>query len=191
MLYTRMDSKTYESEFKKRFTNFCEKSPMLVSFNMTPTVVQVVDESKDMIYEFAWDYTLSVKEFIHAIKEVLIKNCYPRIIKVTRSEENMPIEEQTKLAQEGMNISEIPTKRIVEHKKTFIIDKVVVYKDVFIIIDEETNESFKYHLNKSSIFFLKKIKNGTFSPTEAGSFFFEHGTLLSKIDTKDNFDEKG
>ncbi len=185
MLYTRKDSKSYEMEFKKRFTNFCEKSPILLSFTTSASLVQVIDESQDTVYEFPWDYTIDVKEFIHAIKQVLIQNCYPIIIKISKTEIPTTIEEQTKIAQSGVPIDTIPTKKVLLSKKEYLIDKVIIYKDTFILIDKETLEVFRYKLNKSSVFFLKNIRNGKFSKEQAGDFFFDNAELLNKIDTKE------
>jgi len=182
MLYNKHDVQTYEKEFKKKFTNFCEKSPILVSFSVTPSCVQVIDESKEIVYEFPWDFTLTVKEFIHIIKDILVKNCYPRIIKSDRTKEVVSIEEQTLLAKGGVPIDQIPTIREVVKKTEYLIDKVVVYRDIFIVKNMKTNMSERYKLNNSSVFFLKKIRNGKFTPEEAGNFFFENSTFLNTIE---------
>ncbi len=181
MLYNKNDAQSYEKEFNKRFSNFCEKSPVLLSFNLSPTCVQVVDESKDNVFEFTWDYTLTVKEFIHAIKEILIKSCYPVITKKETTIEDVSIEEQSKMIADGVSVDKVPTKREVYKKKYYLIDKVIVYRDVFLIKELETDQVSRYKLNKSAIFFLKKVRNGSFSPEEAGTFFFENATLLNVI----------
>jgi len=182
MLYNKNTTQMYEREFKKRFANFCEKSPVLLSYIMTPTSVQVTDEVQEIIHEFIWDFTLSVKEFIHYIKQKLIKACYPTIIKTTKMEVLVDVEEQTELLSSGIPIDEIPTKKIVLIKKEYLLDKVIVYKDIFILQDLETKESFRYKLAKSSIFFLKKIRNGLLTKEEAGTFFFENSELLNQIE---------
>jgi len=185
MLYTRNDTKSFETEFKKRFTNFCDKSPVLLSFAMTPTSVQVIDEANDDVYEFPWEYSSEVKEFIHKIKHVLIEKCYPVILQTLTSEVPLTIEEQTRMAGEGTPIESIPLRKVVKTTREFLIDKVIVYKDVFIIEDRNTKDLFRYKLNRSSIFFLKKIRSGEFSREEAGEFFFKHGVLLNKIVPKE------
>lgn len=182
MLYNKHDVQSYEKEFKRKFTNFCEKSPILVSFSITPSCVQVVDESKEIVYEFPWDYTLTVKEFIHIIKETLVKNCYPKIVRVEKIRENMSIEEQTEMARQGVPVDKIPTIKEILKKTEYLIDKVVVYRDVFIIKNMNTGIMERYKLNNSSVFFLKKIRNGKFTPEEAGSFFFENSTFLNTIE---------
>jgi hypothetical protein len=181
MIYNKHDSASYEKEFKKRFTNFAEKAPILISFNTTPTCVQVIDESKDTVYEFPWDYTLIVKDFIHAIKEVLVKACYPIIVKTEPKEEPISIAEQTRMIEKGIPLDKVPTKRIVKSQKSYLIDKVIVYRDIFLLKELDTETVWRYKLNKSSIFFLKKIRNGAFSPEEAGNFFFDKAELLNEV----------
>ncbi len=182
MIYNKHDSITYEKEFKKRFTNFGEKAPILISFNTTPTCVQVIDESNDTVYEFPWDYTLTVKEFIHAIKEVLVKACYPVIIKTEKEEKPLSIEEQTRLIERGMPLDDVPTKKTIQTQINYLIDKVIVYRDIFLLKEIDTGKVSRYKLNKSSIFFLKKIRNGTFTPEEAGNFFFDKAELLNEVE---------
>lgn len=185
MLYARKDSKLYESEFKKRFTNFCNKSPMLLSFVLTPSIVQVTDEGTETIYEFSWDYSVDVKEFIHGIKYILMKDGYPRIIKSIKEEVPVSVEEQTELIRNGTPVNEVPTKRIITSKMEYIIDKVIDYKDTFIIQNLETNEMFRYKLKKSAIFFLQKLRSGVFNSETGGDFFFRNSELLNKIEDKE------
>jgi hypothetical protein len=182
MLYNKNDSQSYEKEFKKRFTNFCEKSPVLISMNVSPTCVQVVDESTDNVYEFPWDYTLTVKEFIHAIKEILVKSCYPVIIKTETTIEDVSIDEQSEMIANGVSLDKVPTKREIKKERKFLIDKIIVYRDIFLIKDMETGVMSRYKLNKSAIFFLKKLRNEEFTSVEAGNFFFDKATLLNVIE---------
>lgn len=183
MLYNKHDTKTYEKEFMKRFTNFSDKSPMLVSFSVTPTCVQIVDENTDTVYEFKWDYTLSVKEFIHIIKEKLSTACYPEIVKTIKEELPLDSSEQAKLIEKGMDINNLPLTKVITHKKSYIIDKVIIYRDIFILKEKETNKLSRYQLNKSAVLFLKKMRSGVISKEDAGNFFFENSVHLNDIET--------
>jgi hypothetical protein len=183
MLYNKHDAKTYEKEFMKRFTNFSDKSPMLISFSVTPTCVQIVDENTDTVYEFKWDYTLSVKEFIHIIKEKLSQACYPEIIKTIKEEVALSSLEQAKLLENGTDIDKIPLTKTLLNKKVYIIDKVIIYKDIFILKEKETGKLSRYQLNKSAVLFLKKMRSGSISKEDAGNFFFENSNHLNDIET--------
>ena len=181
MLCQRNDSQTYVTEFKKRFTNFAEKAPIRISFNTTPTGIQVIDEDTDQVYEFDWDYTIPVKTFIHGIKSILRTNCYPRIVKVETIWRPISEQRQIELAAEGQDLQSIPTQEQIELRTTFCIDKVIVIKDIFIVEDETTHKLYRYKLHKSSVFFLKKLREGRLSPTEAADYFFQHSELLNEI----------
>jgi hypothetical protein len=112
---------------------------------------------------------------------VIVKNCYPTIIKTVEIEESIPIEEQAKLASEGIDIDSIPIKRKVKKTNEYLIDKVIVYSDILILKELETEKTFRYKLNKSSIFFLKRTRSNNWTKEEAGNYFFKHSTLLNEI----------
>jgi hypothetical protein len=186
MLYNKGDSSQYIQEFKKRFTNFCEKCPLLISFTTTPNGVQVIDETSNDVYEISWDFAIPVKSFIHGIKNMLIdKGCYPIIYKIEEGEESVSHEEQLQMAIDGESLDSIPVRRYKKHMTRLLIDKCVIFKDIFILKDLDTNKVFRYKLNKSSVFFLKKMRSGKLTQEEAGKYFFEHATFLNNIISKE------
>ena len=189
MLFTKNDSQIYIKEFKKRFQNYCEKAPILLSYTTTPKGVQVIDESTNYVYDFEWDFSIPVKSFIHGIKNILINNCYPIIHKVELIEEDISKEEQVEMASSGTPLSDIPVKRYKRKIIPFRIDKVIVFKDIFILINIDSDEVYRYRLNKSSVFFLKKLRSGKFNQEQAGEYFFENSELLNQIFAKAEQDE--
>ena len=187
MLYAKNDATSYQNDFNKRFTNFCVKAPVLLSFSIGPKSVGVVEEVTNTVYEFEWDYTIPVKEFIRSIKDLLVEKCYPYIIKSNIQTIPMTIEEQTDIIQKGTPIDEVPTTKKIVSKEKYLIDKVIVYKDIFILNNLNTNKTYRYHLNKSSIYFLKNLQKKKMNPEEAGSFFFNHSELMNEIIPKDEY----
>jgi hypothetical protein len=188
MLCEKNDSQTYIREFQKRFNNFAEKAPILISYSISPDSVSIIDEGKDIVYKFDWDYTIPIKSFIHGIKEVLSEKSYPSITRII--EENIPLSEKeaADLIAEGVPIHKIPSHRTKIIRESYLIDKCIVFKDTFILKNMETNELYRYKLNKSSVFFLKKLRQENLSKVEAGSYFFKNAELLNKIE-KRNEDE--
>ena len=185
MLFQKSDSHLYVQEFKKRFTNFCEKAPLLLSFTTTPTGVQVIDETKNAVFDIEFDYSVPVKSLIHGIKQMLIeKDCYPSMRQVDEVIEDVPRAEQLRMIESGVNIEQVPTSRIRRVTMTYLLDKVVVFRDQFVVRNMDTNELFLYKMNKSSIFFLQKLRRGRLTPETAAVYFFENSTLLNKIETK-------
>ena len=181
MLYEKNDAQKYIIEFKKKFTNFAEKAPILLSYTTSPTKVQVVDEGTNTVYEFDWDFTISIKTFIHGIKSVLVENCYPILTHRQIFRRPLTPDEQVQLVAEGVALDQIPPyKEEIEIKK-YLIDKVIVFKDIFIIKDLETGRIFRYKMNKSSVFFLQKLRMKKMSSEEAAEYFFQNSTLLNEI----------
>ena len=191
MLYNKNDSQTYMQEFRKRFSNFAEKAPVLISYTTTPNAVQVIDETTNDVYEITWDFSIPVKFFIHGIKNMLIeKGCYPVIHKIEEESEAVTTEEQLSMAMDGSPLENIPVKRYKKHIHKFLIDKVIVFKDIFIIKDLETDKMFRYKMNKSSVFFLKKMRDGRFkNKEEAAEYFFSNSALLNEIELKSEVQE--
>ena len=185
MLFQKNDSELYVQEFKKRFTNFCEKAPLLISFTTTPNGVQVVDETKDLIFEFEFDYSIPVKSFIHGIKQkMIVKGCYPIMTQVEWVEQDVPRDEQIQMIEQGQDINTVPTRRKVKSVTTFMIDKVIIFKDQFVIREMETDRLYLYKMSKSSAFFLQKIRRGKLTLETSADYFFENSTLVNEIEPK-------
>lgn len=186
MLYSKSDSNQYVWEFKRRFTNFCEKCPLLLSFTTTPGGIQLIDETLNDIYEISWDFSIPVKSFIFGIKNLLItNNRYPVIHEVIEKEIPISSEEQIQMAISGTPIETIPIKTYKKYITPYRIDKLIVFKDIFILENLNTGERSRWHLKKSSIFFLKKMRQGKLTKEEAGTYFFNNAELMNVIILKD------
>lgn len=184
MLVKTLDSSDYIAEFKKRFTNFCEKSPILLSYVIVNNQVQVILEESDDIITFDFQYSTDVKEFIYGIRQILIRKAYPIIEKVIQEEVKLTPDEIALIAQSGANIETIPNYKKIERVEKYLIDRVIIYKDIFIVRNLETDKLFRYKLNSSSVFFLRKLKADKYATLqEAGNFFFSNATLLNEIVT--------
>ena len=181
MLYNKTDSDRYIEIFKDKFSNFAQKAPTLISFVTTKEGVILVHENTGSQYEFPWDFTVPVKSFIFEIKQHLIRYHYPRLEKEEIRSIKMSTNEVAQRLAEGLSVPDNGLKTVTTIKK-YRIDKIITLKDTFIIIDEETNQSFRYRMKGSSIFFLKKFRSGYFSDLkEAGKEFFESCDLLGEI----------
>lgn len=184
MLYDKTDIHRYRSEFNNRFSNFAHKVPFLISFILDEKEVKVIDESTNMVYSFTWELTIPVKKFIYHIKETLVENgCYPVIIKTTQYERAATPEEVAEEMADGTPLEETTVCYLIEEQKKYLIDKVVLPKDFFIIKDLESGELFKYRLEKKSIFFLGKLRTNKLSSEEAGDFFFKEAEFVQKLNS--------
>lgn len=185
MLCEKNDSQSYIRDFQKRFNNFAEKAPILISYSISPEGVSVIDEGKNTVYKFDWDYTIPVKSFIHGIKEVLSEKAYPIIGQTIEKHIPLTDEQVVKLMEKGIEASKIPETVIQKTSTKYLIDKVIVFKDIFILKNLNTGELYRYKLNKSSVFFLKKLRAEKMDIHEAGNYFFNNSVLLNKIETRD------
>ena len=182
MLLNQASSKQYVEEFERKFKNFCEKSPALLSFTTTPQGVQVVDEHADKVYDIDWEFSVPVKSFIFGIKQILIdKGCYPILFKKESNEVVLTQEEQVELASQGTNLDALPTTKTIDVVRKFLIDKTIIFRDFFILKELESDKTYRYHLKTSAVFFLKKIRSGKLDRFQAGEYFFTHADLLNEI----------
>jgi hypothetical protein len=181
MLHQKIQSEKYKAEVIKKLSNFCDKAPVLLSFVTQDDGVTLIHTNSGLRYFYPWDFTLPVKSFIYNIKQDLIKNHYPRLLQVVKEQVSLTPEEQAKLLEEGVEPGSLPSSKEVMREKLWRIDRVIVWKDIFILVDEETQEQYRYKMNKSCIFFLKNYRNGKYTLESAADYFFEHSELLNRI----------
>lgn len=182
MIHEKIDSEKYKAELIKKLSNFCEKAPVLLSFVTSDAGVTIIHTNSDKRYEFAWDFTTPVKSFIHDIKQVLVENHYPRLVQTIEEEVPVTPKEQAKMLEEGAEADDLPTTKTVVRKKMWRIDRVIVWRDIFILVDEETNEQYRYKMHKSCVFFLKNYRSGKYTLETAADYFFRNSMLLNKIE---------
>jgi len=192
MIYNNIDSVSYKKIFTKKFENFCNKIATLVSVTTSETGVTVKHENSGKIYRYDWDFDTPVKMFIKKIHDDLI-NHLPIIFKVvkeelslTEEEKEAALEAQASAVECGLEPEAIPEKywHTVENTP-YRIEKVIVMKDIFIIRNLDTEQLFRYHMNKSCIHFLANYRKGKYdTPQAAGNVFFETSELLGEITPK-------
>lgn len=187
MLHRKVDSESYRSEFRAKFENFINKAPILASMIITPENVQVIHVNTQKKYTYEWDFSKHVKTFIHEIKQDLLFH-YPRLLQVVTEEKKLTPEEQAHLIESGeYEPSNVPSTILEKKKILWRIDKVIVVKDIFILVREDTQQTFRYKMNKSCVYFLKSYRNGHFkSLEEAAEYFFSKSELLNEILLKSN-----
>lgn len=185
MIYNRIDAKTYKENFNKKFKNFGDKAPIMLSYVTDDNGVTIVHENTGVSYFYEWDFTIDVKTMIHKIKQDLSINHYPRLSRKNIITRNLTTEEQADLIAKGTSIDEVPTTVTEEVVETYRIDKILALEDKFILVNEATGDQFNYKMNSSSIFFLKNYRSGVYKDLfEAGDAFFKKSTLVEKLNKK-------
>lgn len=179
MILNKIDANQYRKDFDKKFTNFGEKAPIMLSYAADDLGVSIVHENSGKKRFYEWDYTIPVKAFIHKIKQDLSYYHYPRISRIEK------IEVTPELAAEYIASGKYTTDTLPAYEEkvvTYRIDKILALKDEFVIINEETGEQLCYKMASSSIYFLRNYRNGDFKdPLEAGEAFFRKSTLVNKL----------
>jgi hypothetical protein len=54
-------------EFKRRFANFCNKAPVILTFKITPSSCFLKDCEKEILHKFEFDHLSDVKTNIKII----------------------------------------------------------------------------------------------------------------------------
>lgn len=183
MILQKVDSGSYKDLFVNKFENFAEKAPIVISFATDDLGVSVVHENSNKKYFYPWDYVVPVKSFIHDIKRDLAANHYPRISRVEEVTRTLTAAEQADLISKGeYTLDTVPTSITEKVNKIYRIDKILIMKDEFIIVDEKTKEQYCYKMNTSAFSYLRSYRSGEFKTlSEAGDVFFKKSVLVNKL----------
>ena len=187
MINEKLNTEGYKKKVYSKFINFSEKSPILLDVKLVSESkkegMQISIKGTDTTLFYPWDYNKDPKLFIHDIKLDLEKY-YPEIIEIIYDSHPISSEEVMNFMERGYKINEIPKViKSVSGKKSWVIDKIIVWRDIVILVNKETREQFRYKLNTNLVLFLKKYRSGEFiNNEEAGKYFFERASLLNKIE---------
>lgn len=183
MILQKVDSSSYKDLFVSKFENFAEKAPIIISFATDDLGVSVVHENSGKKYFYPWDYVVPVKSFIHDIKRDLVANHYPRISRnETITKVLSPAEQADLISQGKYTVDTVPVSIEEEVTKVYRIDKILIMKDEFILVDEKTSEQYCYKMNTSAFAYLRSYRSGEFKTLqEAGEVFFKKSSLVNKL----------
>ncbi len=182
MILQKVDSEEYKESFINKFTNFADKAPIVISFATDDLGVSVIHENSGKKYFYPWDFVVPIKSFIHDIKRDLSYNHYPRISRIVSKERILTPEEQADMIAHGKSVDEIPQTIIEDVEEVYRIDKILVMKDEFIIVNEATSEQYCYKMNGSAFSYLRSYRSGEYkTPKDAGDVFFKKCVLVNKL----------
>ena len=182
MILQKVDSEEYKESFINKFTNFADKAPIVISFATDDLGVSVIHENSGKKYFYPWDFVIPIKSFIHDIKRDLSYNHYPRISRTYQVERPLTADEHAELIAKGTDLDNLPTTIVEDVHEVYRIDKILVMKDEFIIVNEQTNEQYCYKMNGSAFSYLRSYRSGEFKSMEdAGEVFFKKCVLVNKL----------
>lgn len=193
MVYKNINGEKWKSTVIKKLLSFCDKSPVLLSVQTGlfegKDGVFITHQSTGTKYFFPWDFDKDPKDFIHDIKDFLVPRHYPLLLeKIYEKHELTPLE-LAELVEKGASMDNLPAVEMrVSDRKLWRIDKVIVWKDIFILqqVDMQTGKpvgnQYRYKYNNLAITYMKDYRSGAFKDLEeAGDTFFKNAILVNEI----------
>jgi len=192
----KVDVSSFLDDFQSRFRNFCKKAPLFLSYKTFDRGVNLyqytVDSSKDngskfeskKVYEYYFDYDLSVKANIANIKHWLQGNLYPGMMLTAVLNEEYSVEELNALVSNGKikltDISDV--SKTIEKNIYFRIEKIISERDEVFIVELDSNEMFRFKMKIPVFSFIKTIfTDSTMTGSKLWGLFMEKSVYLSKV----------
>ena len=188
MIGSRTSSRNWERAFAKKLNSFLKKSAAVFSVKWYDDHVSIIHDNSGSEYRVDYDYEADIKNLIHSLKQQLIKH-YPLLIReYTREVELTPEEIANAVASsDSFEISKVKT---VTEKEMWRIDRVLLWKDIFILVNVKEKTAREMKFTGNSVGFLYKYRNGKFdSLEEAGKEFFNNATYIRDIKYDDGTNE--
>lgn len=196
MVYKNINGDKWKSTVIKKLLSFCDKSPVLLSVQTGlfegNDGVFITHQTSGKKYFFPWEFDKEPKEFIHKIKEFLVPRHYPLLVEQVYEKHELSPIELAELIEKGADMDNLPKAELrVSDKRMWRIDKVIVWKDIFILqqVDPKTmkeiGSQYRYKYNNLAITFMKDYRSGVFKTLEeAGDAFFNNAILVNEITPK-------
>jgi len=183
----KVNTKEFLIEFSKRFSNFCQKAPLILSFRTTPKGVVVFNHSTQKSTEFEFDFTKNVKENIHTIKDYLLEHEYPILLEVNVDYVDYSSKEIQESIDSGQNPDNVLlSKKEVLHSTKWRIERVIVRRDELFVRNLRSNELFRYKFTKMPCtLFLKRYRE-KMDPAKAWETFVSKVELIGKVEEVEN-----
>jgi hypothetical protein len=205
MLFNDVHSREWKDEFIRRFTGFCKKSPVLLSYSIAEkagdlgVVITHVNSGKKYFFKFAYDE--DVKNFIAKIKEKLVAAHYPRVVEEVFEDVVLSPEELANRVAKGADVRSLSSNEVRKvGDRLYRIDKVILYKNEAILVLEQSSVAGdklggqeRRQMASSLTLFLKKYRENKFKDlTDASNFFWRNSALISYLDKekRDGRDEE-
>jgi len=172
----------FMEEFSRRFKNFCQKAPVLLSFKVSPMSVSVHELASNEVKIFPFNFSTDVKGNIKTIKDWLCDKKYPIMTEIVVSHTDYTTDELQELLDSGkITIDDVANKKREETVIRRRIERVVIKRDEFFIRDLETGRVFQYKMNMPSSLFLKKTRE-KLSSFDAWTLFKSKAYFIKEID---------
>lgn len=196
MLVTEKNSSisNFIDVFKKKFSNFASKAPVLISFEVDLEGVLVREQGTGKSLKFIFDHSKTVKQNIKMIKDWLVENTYPVMIQEKKGYVGYSIEELEKIINdsgiepEQASLMKREVITLVKHR----IMKIIVKKDELFVENLNTGKQFRFRMTMPSTILLRRMRD-SWTPRYAYEIFSKKSQLLNEIyknNEEDSLDEE-
>ncbi len=198
MFVERRQDNRFIQEFEHRFSKFCERAPLFLSFTVegggvtieSPLCLEGDLPSKPSNYKMRMDFkfNFSVEENILIIRDWLKHNWYPRLIEEKETEFPLTVEQINEIVeQEKIPLHEaVLRKRKIEKRVHWIITKLNLKKDEILVENQDTLRVAVYKMKIPTIMFVKRIRERQIDPLQGWTELSRHGELLYYVEPKSN-----
>ena len=177
-----VDTKSFIKDFKSTFENALLNMPIL------PDSLKIIDISFTIIvegreYVFELDCQETVKENIFRIRQALEDSCFPVILFTDVREESFSSYEIKEMLKQGVTLEDALSKvKVTSKYEKYIVHKVLVKQDRLILRNEANPEDeVLYQMSMPVTIFLKRLREGSITPEQAGELLKEKTVFSKKI----------
>lgn len=191
MIYNEaiINPKEFRKVFEQKFTNFCKKSPLLLSYVASDEGVFIYvhnnaydPDEKTLALRYVFDFTKSVKENIFNIRLRLVKEWYPLMEQRTYEDHHYNPTELNAMVERGeITLNDIgPGGLKVPMTVTWRIERVLVLKDELFVRNITTGELFHYRTRMPVSILLRKLLPMT--PLKRWELFREKAVFIRQME---------
>lgn len=183
LLESNVDTTEFQKIFDKKFSNFCDKAPLLISYQLTPMGVIVKNIYSQESNEFKFNFEKEVSQNIFDIKTWLVENWYPTLVDLEEKVNEYSAEELSLLMQkEGLSLDQaLKARKVSEVKTVWRIEKVILKRDELFVRNISTDQLFRYKMRMPTTIFLQRLRD-RYTKEEAFSVFKEKASIISLLD---------
>ena len=174
---TRINIEEFKEVFEKKFTSFCEKAPLYLTYTIIGNKVEVQDMTQKEIWEknYELDFSRTEKWNIKRIRDDLEKR-YPVI--PFKYVKQISDERATQLISEGYSISEVMTMSEQEEVNKYRVLKLLNDSNEIIVRNLENNEVHLLGVKVPLVNLADKIFSKNFDEVQK---IFENKTYLKQV----------
>ena len=178
------------ADFKKRFSKFCKRSPVILAFNLYSDRVDVYhctdDGDREIVLTKEFDYSIGAKNTIYEIKTYLQENVYPVYKSETLIEQPMSAKEINELIEKGEitmdNVS--PNGIYVTKVDSYRPERILITSDEIFLRHLESDEMIRYKCRMPVTILLKKLRGNTIPISDHWNFMNSKIRKIGRINEK-------